>query len=435
MEQLAPHNQKAYDEIMAFFAAGEKRCAINQATGTGKTSIIAKLVNEADFPVLILAPSSNILRQTKVSIDDPDKHGFMTYAGLTSLFKSDQLSELSKYKMFIFDELHRIGAKKWHKSAVALKELYPDAFMVGATATPDHYQRGNMVMDFFDGNSAGNLTLEEAIKQGILPSPIYIVSAYKLKDQFEQKMSHVNMKRASKTMLKAFAKFQEIDWDSLATTEQSFEDYLVPAYRERGALKVLIFCESIRHVQEVRKTLDPIFKELFGESVLIDEYHFRTSEDSFEEFKKPAYGRAEFLYTIDKFNEGLHIDGLDAIIMLRQTVSLRIYQQQIGRVLSMGGKINPLIFDVVNNFNSVKLYKMWISTTIPENISNTYEGGSSRVYQPMYYIQFINYASDLLSALEQIDEAIKETKEYTLWGYTGTLKEIYNHFPKDIPHG
>ena len=52
-------------------------------------------------------------------------------------------------------------------------------------------------------------------------------------------------------------------------------------------------------------------------------------------------------------NEGVHVDDVDGVILLRPTVSPIIYLQQIGRALSAGSQNTPVIFDLVNNFDSL----------------------------------------------------------------------------------
>ena len=54
-------------------------------------------------------------------------------------------------------------------------------------------------------------------------------------------------------------------------------------------------------------------------------------------------------------NEGVHVEGVDGVVLLRPTVSPTLYLQQVGRALATGrgkGK-QPVIFDIVNNFESL----------------------------------------------------------------------------------
>ena len=53
-------------------------------------------------------------------------------------------------------------------------------------------------------------------------------------------------------------------------------------------------------------------------------------------------------------NEGLHIADVGAVILLRPTVSPIIFYQQIGRCLQVDVEHTPIIFDFVNNFESIR---------------------------------------------------------------------------------
>ena len=46
----------------------------------------------------------------------------------------------------------------------------------------------------------------------------------------------------------------------------------------------------------------------------------------------------KLLFTIDRLNEGVHVKGIDGVIMLRPTISPIIYLQQMGRALASGQK-------------------------------------------------------------------------------------------------
>ena len=52
-------------------------------------------------------------------------------------------------------------------------------------------------------------------------------------------------------------------------------------------------------------------------------------------------------------NEGIHVEGVDGVILLRPTVSPTIYKQQVGRALAAGGKKTPIIFDIVMNIENL----------------------------------------------------------------------------------
>lgn len=52
-------------------------------------------------------------------------------------------------------------------------------------------------------------------------------------------------------------------------------------------------------------------------------------------------------------NEGVHVDDVSGVILLRPTVSPIIYKQQIGRALSASKTTKAVIFDIVMNIDNL----------------------------------------------------------------------------------
>lgn len=82
-------------------------------------------------------------------------------------------------------------------------------------------------------------------------------------------------------------------------------------------------------------------------------YNGPDNSKAFSEFKADDSAHLKLLYCIDMLNEGVHVDDIDGVILLRPTVSPIIYMQQTGRGLSAGGSGSPVIFDLVDNFESL----------------------------------------------------------------------------------
>lgn len=79
----------------------------------------------------------------------------------------------------------------------------------------------------------------------------------------------------------------------------------------------------------------------------------KAKKRAIKEFKEDNTNRLRILFCIDMLNEGVHVDDIDGVILLRPTVSPIIYKQQIGRALAAGKKKTPVIFDIVNNFENL----------------------------------------------------------------------------------
>ena len=52
-------------------------------------------------------------------------------------------------------------------------------------------------------------------------------------------------------------------------------------------------------------------------------------------------------------NEGIHVENVSGVILLRPTISPIVYKQQIGRALSAAKKQDAFIFDIVLNIENL----------------------------------------------------------------------------------
>ena len=78
------------------------------------------------------------------------------------------------------------------------------------------------------------------------------------------------------------------------------------------------------------------------------------ADKAFKDFKEDNdNNHLRLLYCIDALNEGIHVDDISGVILLRPTVSPIVYKQQIGRALSAGKKTNAVIFDIVLNIENI----------------------------------------------------------------------------------
>ena len=177
---LFEHNEKAYHAAVRMMEQYGK-AAIVHPTGTGKSYIAFKLIEDNPEKVVIwLSPSEYIFKTQLESLkrNDPDfplvNVHFYTYAKLMCCTQA-QLDEIAAQKpaYIILDEFHRAGAECWGESTVALLKLCPDAKLLGLTATNIRYLDNNrdMAEELFDSRVASNMTLGEAVVRGILPAP------------------------------------------------------------------------------------------------------------------------------------------------------------------------------------------------------------------------------------------------------------------------
>ena len=82
---------------------------------------------------------------------------FLTYAKLMS--NEDEMCSL-RCDWIICDEFHRAGSQKWGNSVRKLLAMYPDAGVLGLSATNVRYldHQRDMAEELFDGHIASELT-------------------------------------------------------------------------------------------------------------------------------------------------------------------------------------------------------------------------------------------------------------------------------------
>ena len=286
--RLFEHNEKAYRAAVRMMEQYGK-AAIVHPTGTGKSYIAFKLIEDNPEKVVIwLSPSEYIFKTQLESLkrNDPDfplaNVHFYTYAKLMCCTQA-QLDEIAAQKpaYIIFDEFHRAGAGCWGESTVALLKLCPDAKFLGLTATNIRYLDNNrdIAEELFDSRVASNMTLGEAVVRGILPAPKYVTTVY----QYQ----------------KALAKYQA-RVDNLRT----------PGIQDVNQK----YLDALRRALEQADGLDKVFAD----------------------FKTDTGDRLKLLFCIDMLNEGVHVEGISGVILFRPTISPIIYKQQIARLDSIG---------------------------------------------------------------------------------------------------
>ena len=178
--RLFEHNEKAYHAAVRMMEQYGK-AAIVHPTGTGKSYIAFKLIEDNPEKVVIwLSPSEYIFKTQLESLkrNDPDfplaNVHFYTYAKLMCCTQA-QLNDIAAQKpaYIILDEFHRAGAECWGESTVALLKLCSDAKLLELTATNIRYLDNNcdMAEELFDCCVASDMTLGEAVVRGDFASP------------------------------------------------------------------------------------------------------------------------------------------------------------------------------------------------------------------------------------------------------------------------
>lgn len=426
--QLKPHNQHTYNKIKEAFE-DTNMVGVVQATGTGKSYIIAKVIENMNFKkVLFLSPSLYIINSFKESFPSlEDKIFFMTYKKLMYIKDIERFFKENNFDLIVMDEYHRCGGKVWGINVKKLIDFYKkDTKIIGTTATPIRYldNARDMTEELFGSQPINELSLPEAIKSGILPKPKYIVSYYDVKDEIVQLKSKFENNKLihAEDKEKILSNIQYIlnNLNKLVNIEDVLSKNIT---KER---KFIVFCSNIKHAQEMSKIVPLWFKNIGYKPNVYTVYtnegaiSLEKNEIALENFKcsHTSDNKVSLLFCINILNEGIHIEDVDGLIFLRNTTSPIIYLQQLGRALASGNSRVPLVFDLVNNIDGLNFVGTSLDLDRYEN-KNYVPKNIIKDYSMQGFIEISDNTLDLSRELSKInvlasgwDRFVSELKAY-----------------------
>ena len=353
---LFNHNLTAYKSALEMMDTVGKAAVIHP-TGTGKSFIGFKLAEDnPDKAVVWLTPSEYIV---KTQVENLKNEGsseltnitFITYSKLMGM--NDEEIESVKADYLVADEFHRSGAEFWGNGVKRFISLHPSTKILGLSATHIRYldNQRDMAEEMFDGNIASYMTLGEAIVRGILLPPTYVISVYSYQKELERYSTRVDGIQS-----KAIRNKSQRELDLLRRTLEQAEglDKTFAKHMKNKSGKYIVFCSNYENMQNMLEMAKDWFADIDKDMHIYKVYTGeQTASKDFNDFKTDNSDHLKLLYCIDMLNEGVHVEDIDGVILFRPTVSPIIYKQQIGRALSANKKKQPIIFDIVNNFESL----------------------------------------------------------------------------------
>lgn len=355
---LFAHNERAYHAAVAMLCECG-RAAIVHPTGTGKSFIAFRLVEDnPQSRFLWLSPSEYIFKTQMENLCAENRDfpvgsiTFATYAKLMML-EGESLEELAP-DYIILDEFHRCGAEQWGQGVDRLLNRFPQARVLGLSATAIRYldNNRNMAEELFQGCVASEMTLGEAVVRGILPAPVYVSTVFQYQNDLQRCQSRIDSMR-SRGVRENNQKY--LDALRRALEKADGLETIFQKYMTQKAGKYIVFCANVEHMREMVSHVPEWFGGIDANPAVYAVYSDSAeSSRAFADFKADEGEHLKLLFCIDMLNEGVHVAGISGVILFRPTVSPIIYKQQIGRALTAGAGGTPLIIDVVNNLESIR---------------------------------------------------------------------------------
>ena len=415
--KLFAHNEKAYSAMVSVMEKYGK-AAIVSPTGTGKSYIAFKLIEDhPETTFLWLSPSGYIYKTQRESlqkqgtdIDFSNVH-FYTYAKLMNCTQA-QLAEIAAAApaYIVLDEFHRAGAKCWGESVQKLLALCPQARLLGLTATNVRYLDNNrdMAQELFDGHVAYEMTLGEAIVRGILPAPKYVTTVFGYRQELARYEARVEEQ--------SLPGVQEANRETLDALKRALEkadgmEKIFARHITDTSGRYIVFCSGKEHMEEMMALVPQWFAAADKEPNIYKALSEDPATDkAFAAFKADNSRHLKLLFCVDMLNEGVHVDGISGVILLRPTISPIIYKQQIGRALTAGMAGTPLIIDVVNNFEGLCSISD-LQDEMKEAVHRLYANGEGdRVVTERFGV--VDQVRDCRVLFEQLQHSLESTWDH-----------------------
>ncbi len=378
--ELLPHNEIAYNKLLLALEKYQM-VSINHATGTGKSFIIAKyLYKNRHKKILYLSSNYPILDQfieehlQELNISKEAFTNLDTMIYKTLLTK-DMKELAQKYDIIILDEYHRCGANKSgsqvEKLLNYLRKKHPNVKVIGTTATEIRYldNMRNMNKILFNGVCASKLTLVDAILQGILPIPVYIISLTNFLAEIEK----------IEEKIKKYAFYEEeLDYylpllekvkrniENIIKENTNIENQFNIETSLKDSKKIIVFSSTISAIPKDQKFINNLLKNrTINEYIVHSNFSMSKNKETIRRFRRNYNmnkNLCNILYNINILTEGVHVNDVDTLIMLRKTKSPIMYFQELGRLLSYGKRKDKVtVLDLVNNIkNNSFIYEVYI---------------------------------------------------------------------------
>lgn len=333
--ELRPYQREAKEAVFGQWGNGTRKTLLVLPTGCGKTIVFAKITEDCvshGDRVLILAHRGELLEQAadkiakatglKCATEKAEESCLgswyrITVGSVQSLMRTTRLSRFPEdyFNTIIIDEAHHCISDSYQR---VLKH-FPDAKVLGVTATPDRGDMKNLGQVF--DSLAYEYTLPKAIKEGYL-SPIKAVTIPLQVDLTGVVVQSGDFKAGDLgTALDPY----------LERIAEEMEKYC----REK---KTVVFLPLVKTSQKFRDILNSHgFRaaEVNGES-----------QDRAEILEDYADGKYNVLCNSMLLTEGWDCPDVDCIVVLRPTKVRSLYCQMVGRGTRLApGKDHLLLLD------------------------------------------------------------------------------------------
>ncbi|PTT32029.1 DEAD/DEAH box helicase, partial [Aeromonas sp. HMWF017] len=342
---LRPYQTDAVNAVISHFRKHPDPAVVVLPTGAGKSLVIAELARKARGRVLVLTHVKELVEQNHAKYEAWGLKADIFAAGLDRKEASAQVVFGSvqsvarnldafdgAFSLLIIDECHRVSLdddSQYHQVIDHLKAANPALKILGLTATPyrlglgwiyrRHYH--GMVKSHGErlfGDCVFELPLRFMVKNGYLTPPRMV----------DAPIVHYDF---SKLVPRENGLFSEADLNGELKRQQRVTPHILSQVLEYAADRqgVMIFAATVEHAREIHGLLGARGQQA---ALITGETPGPERDALINAFKAREL---KFLVNVAVLTTGFDAPHVDLIVMLRPTESVSLYQQIVGRSITI----------------------------------------------------------------------------------------------------
>ena len=320
---LRDYQQDLYRKTVDAFKAGKRRVLVVAPCGAGKSYLFAEMVRQTAGECLVLVHRNELKQQHKelfqsLGIENARIETYQT--------ESKRLGDYQTPRLLIVDEAHLSRSNSWQK----IIEFY-NIWTVGMSATPCR----------LDGKPLGDIY--EDLVQGV---DVSWLIEHKRLAPYEYYAPTLVETDGLRTMA---GDYVVTELEELMTGRAIYGDVIRTYKRIAPGERSIVYCVSVKHARE---TADAFNSAGIRAEFLSAGTPAGRRAAIMEDFRR---GEIEVLCNCTLLSEGISIDEISCVMMLRPTESVALGIQQMMRSMRyLPGKTAKII-DFVGNYTRIGL--------------------------------------------------------------------------------
>lgn len=308
-------------------------------TGVGKSYVASAVIDTYDFQnVLYIVPSVSIIADLihRAGYHKYLENNHIVFKTFNAFSTVEQAKEiLSLYDFVIIDEVHHLGSEVYGCNIQEAMKEAPCQFL-GLTATPIRESDNVDIRSLADVAVQG-YTVADAITAGMMPKLEYVCCSPDLDDIEAAASCNAKLKtdyNASKSLMREIIETNKVS-------------------------KWLVYFSRVQDIEDHYDLMQELFPDFVVIKVAVAYQNTDKVAALIQQFEKVV------IMSCDSILEGIHTEGVQGIIIMRNVTVVSVFEQMIGRVCKIGNTENPIIIDCQNVWRLLKKKKY--SSRLSEN--------------------------------------------------------------------